>query len=150
MGQAFANVTGQVVDDGEDAILLPEDTQDIIMADDGSTPGFDPLSRRRSNRGSQESESRLSYGLNNFSLKRDLHKVWSPSSRHPGLVVVQAHLDGPRSPLWEPGSQVWLGPSPGSPPGSVPMSIGFGRADRCFALGLCLACSCWRLVPLGF
>ena len=83
MGQAFANVTGQVIDDNDDVIFLPGDEgeidyenqdlnpagqgereahpstfgfdRDIVMTDDEITPVSDQSSMRRSNRGSQDS-----------------------------------------------------------------------------------------------
>ena len=112
MGQAFANVTGQVIDDGDDAILLPEDTQDIHMADDESTPVFDPSSMRRSNRGIENSEPLLSYAPNTFSrLGSDLQR---------GSLLRRSSLSGISSPRtgFEPGLQGLKGPSsqPPSPP----------------------------------
>ncbi|KAK0514223.1 hypothetical protein JMJ35_002840 [Cladonia borealis] len=57
MGQALANVTGQVVDDGNDAIFLPGDGEDVHMTDDESTPVFGPSLFRISDSGSENSES---------------------------------------------------------------------------------------------
>ena len=113
MGQAFANVTGQVIDDGDDAILLPEDTQDIDMADDESTPVIDPSPRRRSNRGSENSEPLLPYAPNTFSrLGSDVQR--GSSLRGSSL----SGIPGPRR-GYEPGLQALEGPSsqrPSPPP----------------------------------
>ena len=64
MGQAFANSTGQVIDDGDDAILSPQETQYIHMEDDESTPVFDHSSIRRPDRDSENSEPLLPYAPN--------------------------------------------------------------------------------------
>ena len=113
MGQAFANVTGQVIDDGDDAILLPEDTQDIDMADVEGTSVFDPSSMRRSNRGIENSVPLLSYAPNTFSrLGFDLQR---------GSSLRRSSLSGISSPRtgFEPGLQGLQGPSsqrPSPPP----------------------------------
>ena len=105
MGQAFANVTGQVIDDGDDAILLPEDTQDIDMADDESTPVIDPSPRRRSNRGSENSEPLLPYAPNTFS------RLGSDGQRGSSLRGSSlSGIPGPRR-GYEPGLQALEGPS---------------------------------------
>ena len=62
-----AMITGQVVDDGNDAIFVPGDTEDVHMTDDESTPVIDPSSIRRSERDSETSEPLLPHAPNTFS-----------------------------------------------------------------------------------
>ncbi len=116
-GQAFANVTSQVIDDGDDgddAILLPEDTQDIHMADDESTPVFDPSSMRTSNRGSETSEPLLPYAPNTFSRLGSDVQLGS-SLRGSSL----SGIPGPRR-GYEPGLQALEGPSSQRPSPTPP------------------------------
>ena len=113
MGQAFANVTSQVIDDNDDVTLLPGDTQDIHMADDESAPVFDSSPRRRSNRGSENSEPLLPNAPNTFSrLGSDVQR--GSSLRGSSLSGIPDRRRG-----HEPGLQTREGPSsqrPSPPP----------------------------------
>ena len=114
MGQAFANVTGQVIDDGDDAILLPQETQDTHMADDESTPVFDPSSIRRPDRGSENSEPLLPYSPNTFSP--------GGSNLQRGSSLRRRSISGILGPGtgFEPGLQALGGPSQRPPPPPPP------------------------------